>query len=150
MRFCVFCCCRCSYDINSYPVQLSPYPSSSELRHWDWDEWWLSRCLWCNPEGCGQKWRKQPPQKKKKKKNKLKNKARTVQYRDCDGVPLTSVQCHRVPISILWYREYWTIQLKCTLETIQETITVSNHPIHQHGHNNFWYVCLLERVYFDY
>ena len=26
--------------------------------------------------------------------------------------------------------------------------TVSNHPIHQHGHTNFWYVCFLERVYF--
>ena len=25
--------------------------------------------------------------------------------------------------------------------------TVSNHPIHQHGHTNFWYVCLLERLY---
>ena len=37
-----------------------------------------------------------------------------------------------------------------TLETRQQTITVSNHPIHQHGHTNFWYVCLLERVYFNY
>ena len=27
--------------------------------------------------------------------------------------------------------------------------TVSNHPIHQHGHTNFRYVCLLERVYFN-
>ena len=27
--------------------------------------------------------------------------------------------------------------------------TVSNHPIHQHGRTNFWYVCLLERVYFN-
>ena len=27
---------------------------------------------------------------------------------------------------------------------------VSNHPIQQHGHTNFWYVCLLERVYFSY
>ena len=26
--------------------------------------------------------------------------------------------------------------------------TVSNHPIHQHGHTNFWYVCLLERVWY--
>ena len=27
--------------------------------------------------------------------------------------------------------------------------TVSNHRTHQHGHNNFWHVCLLERVYFN-
>ena len=52
---------------------------------------------------------------------------------DCDGVLLTNAQCHMAPISILWYIEYWTIQLKCPLETRQETITVSNHPIHQHG-----------------
>ena len=69
---------------------------------------------------------------------------------DCNGVLLTNVQCHMVPISILWYREYWTIQLRCTLETRQWTPTVSNRPIHQHGHTNFWYVCLLERLYFDY
>ena len=48
---------------------------------------------------------------------------------DCDGVLRNNVQCLMVPISILWYREYWTIQLKCTLETRQEIITVSNHPI---------------------
>ena len=42
---------------------------------------------------------------------------------DYFGVLLTNVQCQMVPISILWYREYWTVQLKCTLETRQETIT---------------------------
>ena len=35
---------------------------------------------------------------------------------DCDGVLLTDVQYHMVPISILWYREYWTIQLKVQLK----------------------------------
>ena len=59
---------------------------------------------------------------------------------DCNGVLLTNVQCHMVPISILWYREYWTIQLKCTPEARQEIVTVSNHPIHQHGHTNFCHV----------
>ena len=69
---------------------------------------------------------------------------------DCDGVLLTNVQCHMVPISILWYRKYWNIQLKCTLETRQERITVSNHSIHQHGQTNFWYVCLLEGLHLNY
>ena len=71
-------------------------------------------------------------------------------YRLWWGAILTNVQCHTVLISILWHREYWTIQLKCTLETRQETKTESNHPIHQHGHTNFWYACLSEIVYFDY
>ena len=39
-------------------------------------------------------------------------------------------------------------KLKCTLETRQETTTVSNHPIHQHGHTNFWHVCLLKKSLF--
>ena len=64
---------------------------------------------------------------------------------DCDGVQLSNAQCHMVPISILWYRECWTMQLKCTFETKQEIITVSYHQTHQHGH--FWYVCLLERAF---
>ena len=69
---------------------------------------------------------------------------------DCDGVLLTNVQCHMVPISISWYREYWTIQLIFTLQSRQETLTVLNLPLHQHGHTNFWYLCLLEKVYFNY
>ena len=43
---------------------------------------------------------------------------------DCDGVLLTNVQCHMVPIPISWYREYWMIQLKCTLETKQDGIGI--------------------------
>ena len=62
----------------------------------------------------------------------------------CDGVLLTNAQCHIVPISISWYRECWTVQLNCTFETKQVIITASYHLTHQHGHNNFWYVCLLE------
>ena len=38
---------------------------------------------------------------------------------DCDGVQLTNAQCFMVPISISWYRESWTIPLKCTFETKQ-------------------------------
>ena len=56
---------------------------------------------------------------------------------DCDGVQLTNAQCYMVPISILWYRECWTMQLKCTFETKQEMITVS-YPPHQYGHTNLW------------
>ena len=48
---------------------------------------------------------------------------------DCDGVQLTNVRCHMVPISILWYRESWTIQLECTFETKQERIATSHHPV---------------------
>ena len=75
---------------------------------------------------------------------------------NCDGVLLTNVQCQIVPISILWYREYWTMELKCAHWTIdlkctrQETITVLYHPTYQHGHTNFWYVCLLEKVSMNY
>ena len=44
---------------------------------------------------------------------------------DCDGVQLTNAQCHMIPISILWYREVWTIYLKYTWETKQGRLTVS-------------------------
>ena len=67
-----------------------------------------------------------------------------------DGVQLAYAQCHMVPISISWCRESWTIQLKCTFKTKQERITVSYDLTHLHGHTNFWYVCLLERAYFNY
>ena len=30
-----------------------------------------------------------------------------------DGVQLTNAQWHMAPISISWYRESWTMQLKC-------------------------------------
>ena len=69
---------------------------------------------------------------------------------DCDGVQLTNAKYHMVPISILWYRESWTIHLKCTFETKGERITVSYHPTHHHSHTNFWHVCLLEIAYFNY
>ena len=49
---------------------------------------------------------------------------------DCDGMQLTNAQCHMVSISLLWYREYWIIQLKYAFETRQERITVSHHPTH--------------------
>ena len=68
----------------------------------------------------------------------------------CDGVQLTNAQCHMVPIFILWYRESWTIQLKYTFETKQEKITESYHPTHNHGRNKFWFVCFVERAYFNY
>ena len=66
----------------------------------------------------------------------------------CDWVQLTNAQCNMVPISILWYRESWTIQLKYTFQTKQERIIVSHLSKHHDGHTNFWYVCLLERAYF--
>ena len=37
--------------------------------------------------------------------------------------------------------------MKCIFETQQEVTTVSYHLTHQHGHTNFWYVCLLERIF---
>ena len=37
---------------------------------------------------------------------------------DCDGVLLTNAQFRMVPISILWYREYWTLQQKVRLYPI--------------------------------
>ena len=44
---------------------------------------------------------------------------------DCGGVQLTNAQYHIVPISILRYREFWTIQLSYTFETRQKRMTVS-------------------------
>ena len=70
-------------------------------------------------------------------------------FRD-HGDACSSLLClpHMVPISILWYRESRTIQLKCTFAIKQERITVSNPPTHHHGHTNFWCVCLLECSYY--
>ena len=65
---------------------------------------------------------------------------------DCDGVQLINAQCHMVSISISWYTECWTIQLKCTLQT-KYGITTVWYPTHQHGQTNFWYVCLLEKLF---
>ena len=45
-----------------------------------------------------------------------------------------------VPLSILWYRESWTIQLKYTFETRQERIRASYNPTHRHDHAKPWYV----------
>ena len=73
-----------------------------------------------------------------------------TKFLDCDELQLTNGQCHMVPTSILWYRKSWTIQLKYIFETEQDGITVSYHPTHHHGHTDFWYVCLLERAYFNY
>ena len=60
------------------------------------------------------------------------------------GVLLTNVQCHRYLYS------YHDIEITGTYNWNHTwNHTVSNHPIHQYGHTNFWYVCLLERVYFN-
>ena len=69
---------------------------------------------------------------------------------DGDGVQLTDAQCHVVPLWISWHRETWTIQLKYTVETKQERITVLYHPTLHHGHTNVRCVCLLVRVYSNY
>ena len=60
------------------------------------------------------------------------------------GVRLTNVQCHRYLYPYHDIENTGTYNWKHTWNH-----TVSNHPIHQHGHTNFWYVCLLERVYFN-
>ena len=54
-----------------------------------------------------------------------------------------------VILSILWYREFWTIQLKYTFETKQERIRVSYHPTHHHGHTNFLVCMFLKKSYFN-
>ena len=60
------------------------------------------------------------------------------------GVLLTNVQCHR------YLYPYHDIDNTGTYNWNHTwNHTVSNHPIHQHGHTNFCYVCLLERVYFN-
>ena len=59
----------------------------------------------------------------------------------------TKTQYHMVPVYIIWYREYWTIKSKRTFETKREIVKVSYHPTHQHGHRNFWYVCLLKKLF---
>ena len=59
---------------------------------------------------------------------------------DYDRLQLTNAQCYVVPISMVCYRESWTIKLKLIFETRQERITVSHHPTHCHGHTNSWYV----------
>ena len=41
-----------------------------------------------------------------------------------DGVQLTNAQCHTVPISISWYGEAWTMQMKYAMETKQEKYKV--------------------------
>ena len=51
---------------------------------------------------------------------------------DCNGVQLANAQCHMVPVSMLWYREPWTIQFKYTFETRQERIT-EQYYITQHA-----------------
>ena len=52
---------------------------------------------------------------------------------------LTNVQCHRYLYPYHDIDNTGTYNRKHTWN-----YTVSNHPIHQHGHTNFWYVCLLE------
>ena len=69
---------------------------------------------------------------------------------ECDGVQLTNVQCHMVPISISRYRESWTIQLKYTFETRQERITVSHHNTPSWPYQLLVCICLSERTYFNY
>ena len=60
------------------------------------------------------------------------------------GVLLTNVQCHRYLYPYHDIENTGTYNWKHTWNH-----TVSNHPIHQHVHTNFWYVCLFERVYFN-
>ena len=57
---------------------------------------------------------------------------------------LTNVHCHRYLYPYHDIENTGTYNWKHTWNH-----TVSNHPIHQHRHANFWYVCLLERVYFN-
>ena len=59
-----------------------------------------------------------------------------------DGVLLTDVQCHRYLYPYHDMENTGPCNWKYTWNP-----TVSNHPIHQYGYTNFWYVCLLERVY---
>ena len=61
-----------------------------------------------------------------------------------DGVLLTNVQWHRY---LYPYHDTENIGPYNWKHTWNQT--VSNHPIHQHGHTKFWYVCLLEIVYFS-
>ena len=58
------------------------------------------------------------------------------------GVLLTNVQCHRYLYPYHDIENTGTYNWKHT-----SNHTVSNHPIHQHGHTNFWYVCLLEYIW---
>ena len=58
---------------------------------------------------------------------------------DCDGMQMANLQCHMIPISVLWCRNAWTIQLKYIFETKQERTTVSYHSTHRNSHTNFWY-----------
>ena len=60
------------------------------------------------------------------------------------GVLLTNVQCHRYLYPYHDIENTGTYNWKHTWNH-----TVINHPIHQYGHTNYWYVCLLERVYFS-
>ena len=57
---------------------------------------------------------------------------------------LTNVQCHRYLYPYHDIENAGTYNWKHTWNH-----TVSNYPIHKHGHTNCWYVCLLERVYFN-
>ena len=50
----------------------------------------------------------------------------------------------QVPIYIPWHREYWNIQLKAHVNP--HSIKSSNTPAWPY---QFWYVCLLETVYFN-
>ena len=60
------------------------------------------------------------------------------------GVLLANVQCHR------YLNPYHDIENTGTYNWKHTwNHTVSNYPIHQHGHTNFWYACLLERLYFN-
>ena len=58
------------------------------------------------------------------------------------GMLLTNVQCHRYLYPYHDIENTGTYNWKHTWNH-----TVSNRPIHQHGHSNYWYVCLLQRVY---
>ena len=61
-----------------------------------------------------------------------------------NGVLLTNVQCHRYLYPYHDIENIGTYNWKHSWNH-----TVSNHPTQQHGHTNYWYACLLERIYFS-
>ena len=70
-------------------------------------------------------------------------------YRLWLGAADQCTMSHGTYIHIKIYRilNYTT---ESTLDTRQQTITISKYPIREHGHTNFWHVCLLERFNFNY
>ena len=66
---------------------------------------------------------------------------------DCGAVLLTNTQCHMVPLSILWYKESWTIQFDIYIWNRtgnDKSIISSNTPAWPHQR----LVYLLERAFY--